>query len=249
VTETTTEFKRQLPRNSFLQVLSFVSTVAIGIWLVPYLVRHLGSAAYGLIPIAGSLTQYVALISHSISSAVARFLTMALQRNDHEDANRIFNTAFFSYLAIGLIQIPIFALLIWNANWLFSIPQGLYRDATILLLCSAGAFLINLLSSVFVVPLYAKNRLDISRGMDIARQVLRLTGIVVTFLCLGPKLRYVGYVYLSLSVFLALVRMFVARWQAPMLRLSLASYDLRKVRQLMTMGGWLLVNRVLSVGL
>ena len=95
--------------------------------MVPYLVHYLGRAAYGLVPIAGALTQYVVLISHSISSAVTRFLTIALQRNDHEDANRIFNTAFFSFLAIGLIQIPIFAFLIWNANTIFLIPQELYR--------------------------------------------------------------------------------------------------------------------------
>lgn len=244
MTETTAQFKRQLPRNMLLQVLSFLTQVGVGIWLVPYLFHHLGRAAYGLIPIAGALTQYVALISHSISSAVTRFLTIALQRNDHEDANRIFNTAFFSYLAIGLIQIPIFALLIWNANAIFSIPKELYRDAIVLLTCSAAAFLINLMFSVFAVPLYANNRLDMSRGIDIARQILRLTGIVVLFLWFGPRLRYVGYVDLTLSVALALIRIRIARCLSPMLTIKLRFFDWSKVRQLTSMGGWLLVNQV-----
>ena len=116
MTDTTTQFKRQLPCNSFFQVLSFVTHVAIGIWLVPYLLGHLGRSAYGLIPIAGMMTQYVALISYSISSAVNRFLTIALQQHATDEANRIFNTAFFSYLAIGLLQIPVFLLVIGYAN-------------------------------------------------------------------------------------------------------------------------------------
>ena len=186
MTDTTAQFKAQLPRNLSLQVLAFIVSVGIGIWLVPYLVGHLGRAAYGLIPIAGAMTQYVSLISHNISVSVNRFLTIALQRNDAEEANRVFNTAFFSYLGIAAIQIPIFALIIYYANTIFTIPAELYRDAILLLACSATAFLINLLSSVFAVPIYANNRLDISRSIDIARQVLRVVGVVTLFVAFGP---------------------------------------------------------------
>lgn len=47
--DTTAQFKTQLPRNLILQILSFVTHIAIGIVLTPYLVRHLGRAAYGLV--------------------------------------------------------------------------------------------------------------------------------------------------------------------------------------------------------
>ena len=244
MTDTTTQFKKQLPRNSFFQVLSFISHVVIGICLVPYLVKHLGRAAYGLIPIAGMMTQYVALISHSISSAVNRFLTIALQQNDTEEANRIFNTAFFSYLAIGLLQIPIFVLVIYYANAIFSIPEELYRDVVILLICSASSFLINLVCSVFTVPMYANNRLDISRGLDIARLILRLVGIVILFVAFKPALRYVGYVDLTLTLVLCITRIEIAHRLAPMLRVASRYYDWHKVRQLTEMGGWLLVAQM-----
>jgi len=244
MTETTRQFKKQLPRNLILQVLSFVIHVGIGIWLVPYLIKHLGRAAYGLIPIAGMMTQYVGLISRNISAAVGRFLTIALQRNDVEDANRIFNTAFFSYLAFGLIQIPIFALIIRHANVVFSIPEELYRDAILLLVCSAASFLVNLVSSVFAVPFYANNRLDVSRTIDITRMIGRLAGIVLLFAFLGPRLRYVGYVDLSLAIILSAIRTRIGRRFAPMLRLAIHYYDWHKVRELMGMGWWLFVSQV-----
>ena len=228
----------------FLQVLSFVINVAVGICLVPYLVRHLGRAAYGLIPIAGMMTQYVALVSHSISSAVTRFLTIALQQDDELEANRIFNTAFFSYLAIGLIQIPIFGLIIYHANTIFSIPQELFQDAIILLVCSAASFLINLACSVFTVPMYANNRLDILRSLEIARQLFRITSVITIFMAFGPALRYVGYVDLTITIAICLARIIIAKRLTKVLKLALHYYDWHKVRQLTGMGGWLLVSQV-----
>ena len=240
----TGQFKKQFPRNSLFQLLSFGTQIVTGICLVPYLVRHLGTAAYGLIPIAGVLTQYVGLISQSISGSVNRFLTIALQKNDHEEANRIFSTAFYAYLGIGLVQIPFFALVISFAESLITIPDGLYSDAVVLLVCSAAAFIVNLLSGVFGVPMYAYNRLDLLRCFDICRCVARIAGIVVMFVALGPALRYVGYVDLSISLILCLCKVVVSRQLASWLKIRLRNFDWSKVKQLLGMGGWLLINTV-----
>ena len=244
VNSKTQQFKQQLPRNMFLHVLSFITNIVVGLCLVPYLIGHLGLAAYGLIPIAGMMTKYVALVSRSISIAVARFLTIALQRDDVAEANTIFNTAFFSYLAIGIVQIPIFGLIVYKANAIFSIPQELYQDAIILLVCSAASFLINLVSSVFSVPMYANNRLDLSRSLEIGRQLIRVTGVVTMFLAFGPALRYVGYVDLVNTVAVCMVRIGIGKHLAPSLRVARRYFDWRKVRQLTGMGGWLLVNHI-----
>ena len=242
--DTTTQFKSQLPRNLLLQVLAFVTRIAVGIALTPYLVKHLGRAAYGLIPIAGVMTQYVSIITQSISSAVGRFLTIALQRDDIQDANRVMNTAFFSYLAVALVQVPVFGLIIYYANSIFNIPEALYRDAILLLICSAISFLINLVSSVFSVPIYANNRLDISRSVDVASQIVRIAGIIILFVIYGPALRYVGYVSLVIMVLATIARIRIGRHLAPELKLDICSYDWGKLRQLMGMGGWLLVNYI-----
>lgn len=244
MTDTTTEFRRQVPRNLLFHVLSFVLHVGIGVLLVPYLLGHLGRAAYGLIPIAGIMTQYVSLISQGISSAVNRFLTISLQRNDTEEANRIFNTAFFSYLALGLIQIPVFGMVLSYADSILTIPRELYTDTILLLACSAIAFVLNLLTSVFGVPMYANNRLDIIRCIDIAREVCRFTAIVGCFTLFSPALRYVGYVDLAISVLVGLANVIMGKRLAPGLRLAASDYDWRKVRQLMGMAGWLLISHI-----
>src|SRR3954466_14429458 len=68
-------------------------SLVVGVWYVPFLVRQLGPAAYGLIPLASSLTSYMALITLGLNSAVSRYLTIALEQEDHRKANLIFNTS------------------------------------------------------------------------------------------------------------------------------------------------------------
>lgn len=244
---TTKLFKQQLPRNLYMQVLSFILHVGIGIWLTPYLIHRLGSAAYGLIPIAAIMTQYVSLVSRHISTAVSRFLTIALHQNDIKEANCIFNTAFFSYLVIGLIQIPIFGLIIYNANSILSIPKELYHDAIILLVCSTVSFLINLVLSVFSVPIFAYNRLDISRSIDISRMIARLIGIILLFVCLGPRLRYIGYLDLFLTIVVCTIQIGIGKRLAPILKLAIHCYDWHKVRELLGMSCWLIVSQIGSL--
>jgi len=89
---TTNQFKKQLPRNALMKGFSFVSALIVGLWLVPYLVRQMGTAAYGLVPLAGLLTQYVGIISNCLAQSVTRFLTIELQK-DGGRPNVVFNSA------------------------------------------------------------------------------------------------------------------------------------------------------------
>jgi membrane protein EpsK len=82
-------------------------SMAVGIWYVPYLVRNLGQAAYGLIPLTSVLTSYMGLVTVGLNSPLARFLIIELEREDHQRANQVFNASFWANLAFGvLLLIP-----------------------------------------------------------------------------------------------------------------------------------------------
>src|SRR6476469_4158800 len=77
-------------------------SMVVGAWYVPFLVRQLGPAVYGLIPLTSLITSYMALITVGLESAVARTLAIALERDDNREANRIFNVSFLGNLALCL---------------------------------------------------------------------------------------------------------------------------------------------------
>src|SRR6476660_7406110 len=77
-------------------------SMAVGVWYVPFLVKHLGAGAYGLIPLASTLTSYMSLITLGLNAAVGRSLTIALERGEDERANGIFNTSLWGSLALNV---------------------------------------------------------------------------------------------------------------------------------------------------
>jgi len=94
---------------------------------------------------------------------------------------------------------------------------------------------------------YANNRLDISRSIDIGRHLFRLLGIVGIFIVLNPALRFVGYVDLTISILLFVVQVRISKHLAPGLKLRFNHFDWHKIRQLIGMGGWLLINNLGSL--
>ncbi|HXJ73946.1 MAG TPA: polysaccharide biosynthesis protein, partial [Candidatus Dormibacteraeota bacterium] len=99
-------------------------TMVLGAWYVPFLVRQLGPAAYGLIPLAGSITSYMALITLGLNSAVGRYLTIALEQKDDRRASLIFNTSLWGNLALTAVLLGLAAVGMVYLNRLIRVPLG-----------------------------------------------------------------------------------------------------------------------------
>ena len=66
-------FKQDFSRNLIANSLFFVTSLLIGILIVPYYIHTLGLAAYGIIPLATSLTSYVMLGLVSLNGVYRSF--------------------------------------------------------------------------------------------------------------------------------------------------------------------------------
>lgn len=243
MSDTTQKFKKQLPRNVVMAVLTFLTYSISAIWLTPYLLKHLGPAAYGLVPLAALFTQYAALITYQISGAVNRFLTIEIQKPGGKP-NVVFNSSFALYLILIAIQLPFFGVAIYYADHLFSIPHELKSDVLIFLGCSAGSFLVSLLQAVFGTSLYARNRLDIMNLVRVVSLALRLILIIVCFALFGPRLRYIGYIEFLLSVMNIGIGIKLWKKITPDLHVSLRDIDMKLMIPVFHMSFWSLVSHL-----
>src|SRR5678816_3764182 len=115
--------------NLVANVGQLALSMVVGAWYVPFLVHHLGPAGYGLILLTSLLTSYMGLITLGLESAVARSLALALGKDDHQQANLIFNVSFWGNLALcGVLLIPA-GLALANVHHILRIPAG-YEAAT-----------------------------------------------------------------------------------------------------------------------
>jgi len=242
--ETNHQFAAQLPRNFIGNVGFFLVNLIIGLLLVPYFISTLGVAAYGIIPLATSITGYVAIVIQSLNTSVSRFLTVDLQREDYVAANKTFNTAFFGLSAIILLMIPIVIVVAWLVPSIFNVPAGQENDTFLLFLGVCSSFLIRSWSGNFTVQLFAYNRLDLQNYVDIIN-ILIQTGLIVAFFIIsGPNLAFVGGAFLIGAIISSILSIILSRRVCPYLHVSIRSFDRGKVKDLGGMGWWVVINQI-----
>ncbi|QYZ80454.1 polysaccharide biosynthesis protein [Methanofollis formosanus] len=240
-------FAAQLPKNLAANIAYFLANVVIGVLLVPYFINTLGVAAYGLIPLATSVTGYVAIVVQSLNTAVSRFLTVDLQREDYAAANRTFNTALFGLTAVILLMVPVALAVAYFAPAIFHVPAGEETGAILLFLGVSTAFLIRSWSGNFTVQLFAYNRLDLQNLVNLTNLIVQTGLIVLLFALIGPDLALIGGAYLAGAVVASVVSIILARQVCPHLHLSLRAFDRTRVKDLGEMGWWVVINQIGSL--
>ena len=241
---TTQKFSKQIPKNLAINLLSFISTAVVGIWLTPYLLKHLGLVAYGLVPLAMFLSQYVSVIVNAIHMSINRFLLIALQKKQDKEANEILNTALVILCVFIVVQAMIMGVILVDITQFFTIPKVLITDATWLFGLTFVGFSVSLLRSVFGTSMFAYNRLDILRMIDIVQNVVRVVSIVLLFLYDSPSLKYVGManVLAALSAFVPTLYYF--KRFTPQLQIKRHFFSIPRVGVLSKMSLWILINQV-----
>lgn len=232
------KFAQRFSGNLLSNVVYFILNIIIGLALVPFFLDALGEAAYGLIPLATSITGYVALFIDAVNTSVSRFLTIDLQRKDVVNANRTFNTALFGTLGVIILTAPVAFGAAWVAPSFFNIGNQAVSEVFLLFALVFGSVLIRAWSSNFMVTLFAYNRLDLRNYVNITNLVVQLSLVVVLFLCLGPSLVLVGCSYLAAACTAFVMAFILSRRQCPFLEISPKYFVQNLFGELVGTAGW-----------
>lgn len=230
--------------NLTWNAVSFVVGMAVGIWYTPYLVRSLGTGGYGLIPLATTLVDYMGLVALGLNAGVGRNLTLAVERKQYDEANRVFSTTFWGNLVlVGILAVVGFVASCFGEH-LIRAPLDMEVPVRWLMAGAVAAFLLNLLATPFGTATYCLNRFDISNSLAILQRLLQIGFVVLLFHLRGPSL----YVISGALVFAAVVNLArnvaIQKHLLPFIRLNRAFFDIRVLWELCSFGGWIVVNWV-----
>ena len=183
---------KQTSKNLITNIINLLSNILIGLLYVPYLVNSLGVAAYGVLPLALIINQYVNVLTGALTGAITRFYSISLKQNDYNKASQYLSTAFGVLLCFSLLFIPIVFFIIKNLDSLFNIPSELLNSGKILFFFTLISFFISLFSSLFNVSLYAYNKLSTMNWIKITRTVSKVLGVVIFFSLFRYDIKWVG---------------------------------------------------------
>ena len=182
----------QVQKNLMLNILNLVCNVVVGLYYTPYLVRSLGVVAYGIVPLALIVNQFIVVVTGALTSALTRFYSIELQKKEYERASRSLSTSLILIGGFVVILLPFVILFVANIGDVFNIPGALIRDAKLLFGFTLSSFFVSLLSSVFNITSYANNRLDVLNVLKIERILLKFVFVVFLFEVLGKKVWCIG---------------------------------------------------------
>jgi len=233
---------KQVPRNFVTNIATFLFTTLISLWLVPYLVKNLGKSAYGFIPLAMVFTYYIGIISTSINTSIARYLTIAIQKKEWKKANEVFNSAIIVIFIFIALQALLLYFLLAEIDRVLTIPPEFISDVKVLFLLTFIGYFLSLVSSVLTTIMFAHNRIDLQKGLNILRYVFRLLTIVLCFSFIGPNVKYVGLANLVAAIAVFIGSYIYYKKTTPELKINLGFTRFTIIRKLSDMGFWTMVS-------
>ncbi len=205
--------------------------LAVGVFLMPFTVRHLGTSEYGLWMLVASMTYYFQLLDLGYGNGLVRQVADADARNDVEEVNRVLSTFVVVYGAIGVAAAGgIVAIILWVLPRFPNLTPDQVARAQIVLAFMGVRIAIGFPMTVFGAATTARQRFALNNTVAI---VVALVNAIVTYVVLS---RGHGLVPLVASTTIVSVASYGAyAWTAhqafPQLRIRFAWFTRRLVRE------------------
>jgi O-antigen/teichoic acid export membrane protein len=215
--------------------------VGLGIGLLPFTVRHLGTAEYGLWMLVVSLTYYFQLLDLGYGNGVVRHVAEADARGDIAGVNRILSTFVVVYAGLGVLTAAgTLGLIFWVVPRFPHLSAPEIHRGQLLLAIMGVRIAVGFPMTVFGAVTTARQRFALNNTVAI---VVALVNGLVTYLILAAGHGLLALVTSTTTV--GLVSYVGYAWTArrafPELRLRPSSFDRTLVRDVTTFSFYLLI--------
>lgn len=244
--------KKQLIINMVAQISSLLVNLFISFYITPYIISKIGIEAYGFVGLSNEFIGYAQLVTVALNSMAGRFITIKLHENDDEGANRYFNSVLMANIVLGLSLTVIGVLVIVFIDKLISVPSNLLFDVRMLWALMFLNFIMSIVTSVFGVATFAKNKLYLSSVRQIEAQVLRVVILLLCMYFLPPYTWYIGMAALIFTSVTSWYNYVYTKKLLPTIKLRKKYFDFKTLKELLASGIWNTVSKLgglLSSGL
>ena len=215
--------------------------IGLGVVLMPFTVRHLGTAQYGLWMLVASLTYYFQLLDLGYGSGLVRHVADADARGDVDGVNRTLSTFVIVYAALGLVAAAgTLALMLWAVPRFPHLSAAEIRRAQLLLAMIGVRIAIGFPMTVFGAATTARQRFALNNTVAI---VVALANGAITYAVLATGHGLLTLVACTTALGIASYAGYAwtARRAFPELRIRPSSFSRALVRDVTTFSVYLFV--------
>ena len=235
---------RQLAINMGATFVTFFVGLGISFLLTPYIVNRLGAAAYGFVGLSSNIIDYTTLLTMALNSMAGRFITICYTKGDVDNANKYFSSVFYANIVVASAILIMMGCCLVYLEKIFEIPLNLITDVKLLFSLLVLNSLIGLLTNIYAIATFIKNRLELSSIRQIVGNLIRAVAIVLLFGFLPPHIWYIGLAGLILTLYTSYTNYRFTRYLTPELRLCHTNFEISKVNRLISSGIWNTFNKL-----
>lgn len=231
-------------RSVVLAFIGMAINYAISLVLTPYITETMGAEAYGFVTLAKTVANYGVIITTCLNAFAGRFITIAYHNREFDRANQYFSTVVLTNVGLLLAVMAGSGLFLWKIESFLVVPQSMLRDVRILFALDILNFM--LLTTVHIYGVYAtvKDKQYLGSLVRMLGYLAEIAVLFVLFLCLEPRIYYVGVSLLASTAVLGIMHYSIAKREIPELRVRLRSFSPPAIKKLVGSGIWSTVNQV-----
>ncbi len=201
--------KIRIIKNVSSNWLALGVNVAVGIFLSPFILHHLGDAAFGIWVLIFSITGYYGIFDLGIRSAIIRYVSKFHATGEVEELAKVVNTNLFLHMVTCVLSMIVTVVLSMYVDRWFKIPPEFHSAARWLLLMTGASVAVGFPLGVIGGILEGLQQYYVVSWMNIVSNLLRALLIVIA-LKHGGGLLTVAIITVGLGTLASLIRAMVA---------------------------------------
>src|SRR3984957_4701750 len=183
--------------------------IAVGFFLSPFILHHLGDEAFGLWVLVFSLTGYYGIFDFGIRSSLVRYVSKFQATGDKNQLARLINTSLFTYSCLALVLMVPTVLGGYYVDRLFHIPPGFLQPARVLFLMVGYSLALGFPLGISGGILEGLQKFYVMNSTNIVATLVRAV-LIIYVLRHGFGLLSVALITVSLPLIAAMVRAVIA---------------------------------------
>jgi O-antigen/teichoic acid export membrane protein len=152
-------------RNVSTRYLAIAIEALLGFVVLPFNVAHLGTSAYGLWVLTGSITAYFSILDLGYGGALVKFVAQYRARRDYGSLNEILSTIFVIFASFGVVTYLGAILIAVYIDHFFHLSPDQVRIGRIVLLITSLSVAAGTAFSVFGAVINGFQRYDLNNGV------------------------------------------------------------------------------------
>lgn len=227
---------RKLLNGSVSRIILLITSIGIGLFMMPFLVHTLGDEQYGMWVLVGAVVSFYSLMDFGMAGAMQRFLVRSVHSDNPEDSRIALSTSMVLSTGIGAVTFLItIGIIVFSQYFISENTDSLLFRITIALVGFKASVQLPLFSYYGI--LVANYRYDIISAIQFLAMLAR-TILVIVFVSTGHGIISIACIAIVTDISGSLFIIRYAKRLMPEIRASLSYFRLTRLKEYFHFGKW-----------